>query len=230
MAEVGHTRTLKWADQKPSDAVGVLAGYLTQGNNAQTKRKGPVSRTLRQVLPCGFPLGLALRLALEGDSLRSFLLQNNLPTISSQRKGFQHDESPLCGNESRLLERSEANFSLSPPHLSMISPLRWTERILTLLDSERPHGFRNPENPCKPRISVRHRPYLHAMVNELVGRVREGFFDIVDGAIEALTLGEYGYEPVAPAGTAPERSCEGRERMGHAPVSVDRTDGALSSF
>lgn len=201
-----------------------------RGINAQTKRKGPVSRTLRQVLPCGFPLGLALRLALEGDSLRSFLLQVNLPTISSQRKGFQHDESPLCGNESRPLDRSESKFSLSPPYLSMFPPLRWTARILTLLDLERLHGLRSPENPCKSRISVRHRPYLHDMVNELVGRVRESFFDIVDGAIEALTLGEYGYEPVVPARTTLERSCEGRERVGHAPVSVDRTDGALSSF
>ncbi|MFM8519440.1 MAG: hypothetical protein ACKOL0_00090 [Solirubrobacterales bacterium] len=68
------------------------------------------------------------------------------------------------------------------------------------------------------------------MINELAGRVREAFFDLVDGAIEALTLGEYGYEPVAPARTTLERSCEGRERVGHAPVSVDRADRALSSF
>jgi len=81
---------------------------------AQRKRKGPVSRTLRQVLPCGFPLGLALRLVLEGVSLRSFLLLSNLPTISSQCKGPHRDESPLCGNKCPLLVESEGGLPLFP--------------------------------------------------------------------------------------------------------------------
>ncbi len=77
----------------------------------QTKRKGPVSRTLRQVPPCGFPLGLALRLALEGVSLRSFLLLSNLPNISRRRKGVRGYESAVCGNKGRLLKRSRAGVT-----------------------------------------------------------------------------------------------------------------------
>jgi len=67
------------------------------------------------------------------------------------------------------------------------------------------------------------------MVNELFGRVRETLFDAVDGAIEVLTLGEYGYEPVAPAEMALSRSCEGRERVDFSPLSADRVDRTLSS-
>jgi hypothetical protein len=67
-----------------------------------TKRKGPVSRTLRQVPPCGFPLGLASRLALEGISLRSFLLPDNLPPTPGRRKGVWRYESAFCGNELSL--------------------------------------------------------------------------------------------------------------------------------
>jgi len=85
---------------KRSGAAGGLAGDLSRtGNRAQTKRKGPVSRTLRQVLPCGFPLGLALRLALEGISLRSFLLISNLPIGAHQCKRHRRYESAVCGNK-----------------------------------------------------------------------------------------------------------------------------------
>jgi len=64
------------------------------------------------------------------------------------------------------------------------------------------------------------------MINQLIVRVREGVFDTVDAAIEVLTLGEYGYEPVSDP--MANRDCEARERLNYEPASVGHSDHALS--
>lgn len=206
-----------------------LRDFSRTGDCLQTKRKGPVSRTLRQVLPCGFPLGLALRLALEGISLRSFLLLKNLPIISRRRKGAPGYESPVCGNKLRRLGRSKADTTRNGAATSWA---RHRQKGRNPMFRGKWHEWRALDvtktlaNPVFPSVGE---PNFRCMINELFGRARETLCDAVDGAIEILTLGEYGYEPVPPAEMALSRSCEGRERVGYSSLSAGRVDRTPSS-
>ena len=58
-------------------------------------------------------------------------------------------------------------------------------------------------------------------------RVRESVFDAADAAIEALTLGEYGFEPTTETNTG--CGFEGRERSCYEPVAVGNAGRSLQS-